>query len=347
MRGSGTQADPYIITNVAELRQCCQYDHCYMKLGNDIDFNYDTILWGWEPLGGRFNELDGDGYKITNCYCYHAAFINLSSASFTPIVRNVIIEAIFINNAPSSQNDGNGFISWYNAGSGTPIYFYDCDIRVKYYVETNNTVLFMSYWSYSNAMGFYRRCIFNIDFYPNGYEKTQIFNGSGSHNAGDIKNCEIKISIHMANNLFSGRSIYYTDTSGLAKENCLMYVFSQAANANNKIPYENDAVFINIDGMNPSLSDKLCIILSDASGQRFSNSYFILNDVKGNYLDTKDIIFESCTSGNFATSCFMNDKAQFYNKNQAQTDLSGNLHRLTDEQCKSLQDLLDIGFIIV
>ncbi|MHC4497999.1 MAG: GLUG motif-containing protein [Planctomycetota bacterium] len=75
MEGSGTQEDPYVITNAEEL-QDMQNDlgACYV-LGNDIDA-CDTQTWnggaGFEPVGsdpiGFTGKFDGQGHTIAGLY---------------------------------------------------------------------------------------------------------------------------------------------------------------------------------------------------------------------------------------------------------------------------------------
>ncbi|WP_438434979.1 dockerin type I domain-containing protein [Gorillibacterium sp. sgz500922] len=65
--GSGTEADPYIITTAAQLDDVRnQYDAVYYKLGADIDLSgYDN----WVPIGDQSfpfkSYFDGNGYTIT------------------------------------------------------------------------------------------------------------------------------------------------------------------------------------------------------------------------------------------------------------------------------------------
>jgi len=67
--GSGTEADPYIITNVDQLQEMSNNTGAYYELGNDIDAA-ETADWnggeGFEPIDGPFSgTLDGKEYTIT------------------------------------------------------------------------------------------------------------------------------------------------------------------------------------------------------------------------------------------------------------------------------------------
>ena len=82
--GSGTQADPYVITDIYKLQEMNADPNACYKLANDIDAS-DTINWnggaGFEPVGpeiapfkGSFN---GNGFKITNLYIYRPTLIGV------------------------------------------------------------------------------------------------------------------------------------------------------------------------------------------------------------------------------------------------------------------------------
>jgi hypothetical protein len=93
--GSGTEADPYIITTVQQLQEMEDDLDAYYVLGNDIDAS-DTVNWnggtGFEPVGtydpndGFTGTLDGRGHVITGLYIYRpnsnqiALFIDTNDA---------------------------------------------------------------------------------------------------------------------------------------------------------------------------------------------------------------------------------------------------------------------------
>lgn len=353
MTGTGTSTDPYQITTVAELRQYIAIQGAYLKLMNDIDFNNDTVLWGWVPLYAKCAELDGNGKKITNCYCYQKSFIVLSCSSNTSVtIKNTIIEAIYftgINQSITSTGENYGFIYPYNYSAGNSnvtIYFYDCDFRVKLYVEHDNFSFIISYCSSNQGLVYLRRCIFNLDVYPNSHAKTVLFYRPGvtSSNFTEVNSCEIKVNLHLANSLFTNKDVFYIDTSTSGSQRYILCISNQYTSYDNRQNLNNCAVFINIDGINENLPDKLCIMLNSYRGM--SNCYFILNDVKGNYLQTKSIIFENYESSSI-TSCFMNDKATFKGSRDRGLENDPNMHMLSDAECKDLQTLLDIGFLVV
>lgn len=348
LEGQGTEDSPYLVSNPAELRAAVEIADCYIKLKTDIDFNDDTVIWGWEPLMIYCKQIDGNNHKITNCYCYQKSFMIGCVGENNPfIMKNTIIEAIYLTSASQSTGTGatNGafiFPSYYNIGR-IHMFFYDCDFRIKYYVEKDDAFLFYNAVSFNNGMVFIRRCIINLDIFPNNHDKINIFRlTTTGAESSLISNNEIKINLHLANNLFTGKSAFNTDTSKSATFYALLHIF-YTSNGYPTPYFTNNATFINIDGINENLPSKLCILLSYSKS--ISNCYFILNDVKSNYLSSKEIHFKIPYGGACSTSCFMNNKAKFYNQNL--TNNEPNMHILTDEQCKNLQELLNIGFLVV
>jgi hypothetical protein len=349
IQGTGTIDDPYLVTTHAELRAKVVEDFCYIKLKNDIDFNNDTVLWGWETLELKCAQIDGDNHKITNCYVYQKSFMTNYYGRNTnaPVVKNTIIEAIYFSGINQNTTENASFVSPYitYVESLGAIYFYDCDFRIKFYVEKDEALLFDTFYSASNTGYYYRRCIFNIDVFANNHQSITIFRwGAVSANMqGEVKNCEIKINLHLANSLFTDKKVFNTDTSSSNNYNTILRVFQ--ANSNyTAIGFENNAVFINIDGVNKDLPTRLCIGLA-YNGKNISNCYYILGDVKGsNYLAEKELDFKMYYEG-IVSSCFVNDKATFYNAGLINKD--PNMHVLTDAQCKNMQELLNIGFLVV
>jgi hypothetical protein len=69
--GSGTEADPYIITTVEQLQEMENDLTTYYVLGNDIDAS-GTVNWnggtGFVPIGTFTGTFDGRGYTITGFY---------------------------------------------------------------------------------------------------------------------------------------------------------------------------------------------------------------------------------------------------------------------------------------
>jgi len=103
--GSGTESDPYIITNVNQLQEMNDDLDAWYELGNDIDAS-DTMHWnggeGFVPIGNDTNSFtgtyDGRNYTITDL------FINRSSSSYqglfgytkNSVIKNVGLINVYI-----------------------------------------------------------------------------------------------------------------------------------------------------------------------------------------------------------------------------------------------------------
>lgn len=116
--GSGTEADPYQISNVTQLQNINKDLSAHYEMVNDIDASA-TIEWndgnGFEPIGGFRNgfygTLDGQGHNITDLY------INRPSGSFIGLFGRL------------AGNASTGDI-----GSVSDIGLEDADITGDYYV---------------------------------------------------------------------------------------------------------------------------------------------------------------------------------------------------------------------
>ena len=94
--GSGTESDPYIITNRAQLEAMADDLTAYYHLANDIDLGGSNSPW--TPIGSQSapfsGTLDGDGYTIIDLYISGGD----CSGLFSVIVQNANIKQIqFLN----------------------------------------------------------------------------------------------------------------------------------------------------------------------------------------------------------------------------------------------------------
>jgi hypothetical protein len=100
--GSGTEAAPYIITNVIQLQEMKNELDKWYELGNDIDAS-ETSTWnsgaGFEPIGNPsaiyfLGHFDGKGHKITNLKINRTTnYIGLFGISNPPsTIKNVGLE---------------------------------------------------------------------------------------------------------------------------------------------------------------------------------------------------------------------------------------------------------------
>lgn len=68
MTGTGTQADPYIVTTWAEFVTATQTSGAYIKQGADIDMNVQQPQGISQVVNMRCAEFDGNGHEIKNAY---------------------------------------------------------------------------------------------------------------------------------------------------------------------------------------------------------------------------------------------------------------------------------------
>lgn len=335
MKGLGTQADPYIPETIPEFKQAVGTYDAYVKLDRDFDFNNNDTLWLWETILVVCNELNGNGYKLTNCYCYDAAMFraegatNIKSASQrNRIVRNLTMEIIFVQKtAPDSLWSNYGlFASYYRyeSMSGIDLIFYDCDIRVKYYPLSDDGALLRRKNEVAKDGNIrFRRCIFNIDCYWNNkyiylfkFENNLISNGSV-----EINYCELNIN-------------YYCGSS-----NNLVTTYFYLIRGNNLPPtciFENNAVFINT--LKKNIGARVYLFSGNAN---IGNCYFVVRAIYGS--DTTPFIYTDSTNTNpISSTCFCDSSLC----NSSQFAIKTNFYLLPTEKCKDASYLSSIGFRI-
>ena len=66
--GTGTSADPYVVTTWDELASVTSETGVYIKLGNNIDMNTEYPEGLTSGLTINCAEIDGEGYTIKNLY---------------------------------------------------------------------------------------------------------------------------------------------------------------------------------------------------------------------------------------------------------------------------------------
>jgi len=118
--GSGTEADPYEISNVTHLQNMNDDLSAHYELINDIDAS-ETVNWnggkGFLPIGNDSSfsgSLDGQGYDVNNLY------INRSDTGFVGLIGKITsqstINNIGIKNANITGEDWVGVLIGHNNG---------------------------------------------------------------------------------------------------------------------------------------------------------------------------------------------------------------------------------------
>jgi hypothetical protein len=196
MQGTGTQADPYQITNCDELIEYAKQNDVYLKLMNDIDFNNYTG-WMLSTIDVKCFEIDGDGHSLNNIYIKNVSLFNITDeggpfTERTSTFKNMIMEIIQIGNSP--------IFTGYEQASNQHKYIQilDCDIRIKSYPSNSNNILY-----YTNNLGVginIRRSILNIDVYGCGYNVTLINSPMSTRCNHSIEYSEIQVNVYNGDN---------------------------------------------------------------------------------------------------------------------------------------------------
>jgi len=117
--GSGTEPDPYIITDPCQLQEVQYSLNAWYELGNDIDA-YETQTWntgaGFVPLGDDAHpfvgHLQGNGFVISGLYIYR---INTNYVGlFGKVASNATIDNLTLADPNVTGNDYSGSLAGYS-----------------------------------------------------------------------------------------------------------------------------------------------------------------------------------------------------------------------------------------
>lgn len=94
--GTGTEADPYIITTAEELQNINNNLSAYYILGNDIDLeNADFTPIGNSTSGTFTGAFDGNGYTISNLNVYAGKYAGLFGCN-EGVIKNVTLADFYV-----------------------------------------------------------------------------------------------------------------------------------------------------------------------------------------------------------------------------------------------------------
>lgn len=167
--GTGTQADPYVVTTYAELVEKAAESGVYIKVGNDINITSEYPEGNMPTLQVN-SPIDGDGHVISNWYrTVGAELIAITDANH---VDNLTIKNIYVTydgdifNFPTNNDAwrfNNCKISGYVRGclcSGSKPYnhFKNCSFNIKIGNDSSRYVM------YSNCLN----CYIHVHFTQHG-----------------------------------------------------------------------------------------------------------------------------------------------------------------------------------
>ena len=168
--GTGTQADPFVVTTYAELVNTASTFGVYIKVGNDINIT-DEYPDGDMPTLQVNSPIDGDGHVISNWYrTVGAELIAITDANH---VDNLTIKNIYVtytgaifsfptNDAAWRFNNCkfSGYArGWLYNGSTAYNQFKNCSFNIK--IGNNSTY---NYTMNSNCLN----CYIHVHFTKNG-----------------------------------------------------------------------------------------------------------------------------------------------------------------------------------
>ncbi|MHC4740235.1 MAG: PKD domain-containing protein, partial [Planctomycetota bacterium] len=109
--GSGTEADPYVITDVYELQEMNDVLDAFYVLGNDIDAS-ETSVWhggeGFVPVGIFTGTFDGNRYSINNL---HINRLDSSDQGLFSTLSGAIVKDVDLVNANVTFYSSGGILA--------------------------------------------------------------------------------------------------------------------------------------------------------------------------------------------------------------------------------------------
>lgn len=119
MLGTGTQADPYQVTTIAEFRSMNSISAHY-KLMNDLDVNGSEWESGWGNVTLSYADFNGNGHQIRNFICSGRFLtINDNAGIFHDCdILNVVIQSANCIVTNSSNSNGFPFAKFTNCKFG-------------------------------------------------------------------------------------------------------------------------------------------------------------------------------------------------------------------------------------
>lgn len=107
-KGDGTQANPFLVSNLAELQMMGDYNGSYFAQDADIDFNYGAVRTLFDTASPFIGTFDGrynnTSYHLVNFYGYNSVF---GAIGETGALRNVSMSNCVLNSAGSLLADTN------------------------------------------------------------------------------------------------------------------------------------------------------------------------------------------------------------------------------------------------
>lgn len=226
--GTGTQADPFIITTYDELvEKAATASEVFIKVGNDINIAEEYPLGDMPPLIITHARIDGDGKIVSNWYSTGSTDLIQITGSSSDTTRNPQIKNLNFFNILTMN--GNFVNPKYGTGAGIGM-FKSCNFQGECYNRFSYSVS-----SNSGKRDHFIGCSINIDnhasspfAYYTAFEKCRIIvKTSGAQLfTGDIDNylrdCYITATMTNSSAKFC--------SSAAATNNCILDVYTSSSN---------------------------------------------------------------------------------------------------------------------
>ena len=175
--GTGTQADPYIVTTWSEIMEKIAEAFAYVKCAPGLIFDMNEMFPSEAPvLDIICREFDGNGVIIKNGrYTGNVVMVAAhpsSTNNYAQTVKNLQVINFFQQGSGSVIENGADNVSRYQ---GADVYFYDCVFSGESSSSAN--VLNRTNFIYNTKEWFYR-CGFNIKYTGSGYFVGATYNNS-------------------------------------------------------------------------------------------------------------------------------------------------------------------------
>ncbi len=184
LQGAGTELDPFLITNLEELRTELTDKTKYYKVTNNIDVIGTSYEYDWGTLYARFKQLDFNNKTLSNLKISNGIFCfekSNDSDSTKPILINCNFENVVV-------TDKSLFVSLEDASTYATAKVFNlinCSISAKTATESTSSHSFFMYNRYQvkyNIDNLFLRIIVTNNIY-------QIF----GNRAGSITNVQVDI----------------------------------------------------------------------------------------------------------------------------------------------------------
>lgn len=222
--GSGTQADPYIITTIEELKEQANISGVYLKLANDLNFNNEPSVLG-DGITVNCREIDGDGYALLNpiitSYLFDiqraSGFKNLSiknvyadvnGANISIIANNYIYAGMYFTNCFLTGSLSNHTGSNYASITTNNIVFKNSGINM---IFNGSNV-----YTHTTGSGYGGFTLDNSNMEMHGTSSTDLsFTLQNSYITGSVPNLNIYVRNNSNNSIIDVEAVSYTSDSNV------------------------------------------------------------------------------------------------------------------------------------